>query len=150
MATNDLTYSTIMDENREPVSNRSPPHLKIQEAGERQRGGNISIRIRVLILCGHTGSHITHSLYNCMINNDSVCIVKYIAYANTRLLHFSHINYHQDENAVSGEMILLGNKKNMAASPIYWKAGVIRKVCLSPKAAETSEYTLYPLNYVPY
>ena len=24
----------------------------------------------------------------------------------------------------------------MAASPIYWKAGVIRKVCLSPKAAE--------------
>ncbi len=39
-----------------------------------------------------------------MINNDSVCIVKYIAYANTRLLHFSHINYHQDENAVSGDI----------------------------------------------
>ena len=34
-------------------------------------------------------------------------------------------------------MILLGNKKTVAASPIYWKYGVIRKVCLSPKAAET-------------
>ena len=49
----------------------------------------------------------------------------------------SDASYHQEGNAVSGEMILLGNKKNVAASPIYWKAGVIRKVCLSPKAAET-------------
>ena len=29
----------------------------------------------------------------------------------------------------------------MAASPIYWKSGVIRKVCLSPKAAETRSLT---------
>ena len=49
----------------------------------------------------------------------------------------SDASYHQEGNAVSGEMILLGNKKNVAASPLYWKAGVIRKVCLSPKAAET-------------
>ena len=61
----------------------TPRHRKIQEARERQRGGNISIRICVLILCGHTGSYGTHSLYNCMINNDSVCIFKYIAYGNT-------------------------------------------------------------------
>jgi len=46
-------------------------------------------------------------------------------------------SYHQDENAVSGEMILLGNKKMVAASPLYWKSGVIRKVCMSPKAVET-------------
>ena len=37
-------------------------------------------------------------------------------------------SYHQDENAVTGEMILLGNKQTVAASPIYWKSGVIRKV----------------------
>ena len=49
----------------------------------------------------------------------------------------SDASYHMSENAVSGEIILLGNKKNTAAAPIYWKAGVIRKVCLSPKAAET-------------
>jgi len=49
----------------------------------------------------------------------------------------SDASYHQDENAVSGEMILLGNKKTVAASPLYWKSGVISKVCMSPKATET-------------
>ena len=34
-------------------------------------------------------------------------------------------------------MILQGNKKAVEASPLYWKSGVIRKVCMSPKAAET-------------
>merc|ERR1712105_232068 len=34
-------------------------------------------------------------------------------------------------------MIMLGNKKTTAVSPIYWKSGIVRKVCLSPKAAET-------------
>ena len=32
---------------------------------------------------------------------------------------------------------MLGNKKTTDALPIYWKSGVIRKVCLSPKLAET-------------
>ena len=32
---------------------------------------------------------------------------------------------------------MLGNEKNMDVSPIYWKSGVIKKVCMSPKAAET-------------
>ena len=50
-------------------------------------------------------------------------------------------SYQQDENAVAGEMILLGNKQTVAASQIYWKSGVIRKVCLSPKAAETRSLT---------
>ena len=49
----------------------------------------------------------------------------------------SDASYHQDDNAVSGEIILFGNKKTTDAAPLYWKAGVIRKVCLSPKAAET-------------
>ena len=49
----------------------------------------------------------------------------------------SDASYKQDENAVSGEVILLGNKRNLAANPVYWKSGVVRKVCLSAKAAET-------------
>ena len=56
---------------------------------------------------------------------DSLCVIG-----------ISDASYHQDENAVSGEMILLGNKKTVAASPLYWKSGVIRKVCMSLKAAE--------------
>ena len=38
---------------------------------------------------------------------------------------------------MGGEIILLSNKQITAASPLYWKSGVIRKVCTSPKAAET-------------
>ena len=34
-------------------------------------------------------------------------------------------------------MIMLGNKKTEDVSPIYWKSGVIRKVCILPKAAKT-------------
>jgi len=56
---------------------------------------------------------------------------------NLCVLGISDASYHQDENAVSGEMILLGNTKTVAASPMFWKSGVIRKVCLSPKATET-------------
>ena len=37
---------------------------------------------------------------------------------------------------MAGEIVMPGNKKTTDASPIYWKSGVIRKVCLSPKAAE--------------
>ena len=29
------------------------------------------------------------------------------------------------------------NKKTMYLSPIYWKSGVIKRVCMSPKVAET-------------
>merc|ERR1712074_18018 len=46
-------------------------------------------------------------------------------------------SYNQTDNAVSGIMIMIGSKKSKSVSPIYWKSGVIRKVCLSPKAAET-------------
>ena len=53
------------------------------------------------------------------------------------MMGISNASYHQTDNAVAGEMILMGSKKSMAASPLYWRSGVIRKVCLSPKVAET-------------
>ena len=45
--------------------------------------------------------------------------------------------YHCDDKSVAGEIVMLVNKKMTDASPVYWKSGVIRKVCLSPKGAET-------------
>ena len=44
-------------------------------------------------------------------------------------------SYHCDDNSVGRELIMLENKKTDAASPIYWKSGVIRKVCTLPKDA---------------
>ena len=38
---------------------------------------------------------------------------------------------------MAGEIILLSNTDNETVSPLYWKSGVIRKICTSPKAAET-------------
>ena len=32
---------------------------------------------------------------------------------------------------------MLGNLRTGRAVPMYWRSGVIRKVCVSPKAAET-------------
>ena len=49
----------------------------------------------------------------------------------------SDASYHQGEHSVAGEIIILGSKTTKMATPMYWKSGVIRKVCLSPKAAET-------------
>ena len=46
-------------------------------------------------------------------------------------------SYHCDDRSVAGEMIMMGNKKNGKGAPLYWRSGVIRKVCVSPKAAET-------------
>merc|ERR1711867_111586 len=48
----------------------------------------------------------------------------------------SDASYHHDDRSVAGEMIMLGNKRTGRAAPIYWRSGVIRKVCISPKAAE--------------
>ena len=46
-------------------------------------------------------------------------------------------SYHYDDNLVGWDIIMLGNKKTEAESPIYWKSEVIRKVCTLPKAAKT-------------
>ena len=32
---------------------------------------------------------------------------------------------------------MLGIQKTQKAAPLYWRSGVIKKVCESPKAAET-------------
>ena len=49
----------------------------------------------------------------------------------------SDASYHHDNMSMAGELIILGNQKTGKAAPIYWRSGVIRKVCVSPKAAET-------------
>ena len=46
-------------------------------------------------------------------------------------------SYHCDDKSVAGEIVMLGNKETTDALLIYWKLGVIRKVCMSPKAADT-------------
>ena len=46
-------------------------------------------------------------------------------------------SYKNDDRSVAGEIIMLANEKTMDVSPIYWKSGVIKRVCMSPKAAET-------------
>ena len=53
------------------------------------------------------------------------------------VIGISDASYSQEDNSVAGEMILLGSKNTNAAAPIYWKSGIIRKICMSPKAAET-------------
>ena len=61
-----------------------------------------------------------------MSNKEDLCVIG-----------ISDASYHQRDHSVTGEMILLGSKTTKMATPMYWKSGVIRKVCLSPKAAET-------------
>ena len=46
-------------------------------------------------------------------------------------------SYHHHDRSVAREMIMLGNQRTGKAAPMYWRSGVIRKVCVSPKAAET-------------
>ena len=53
------------------------------------------------------------------------------------ILGVGDASYNTDDNSVGGEIIMLGNKRTMTVSPIYWKSGVIRRVCTSPKASET-------------
>ena len=49
----------------------------------------------------------------------------------------SDASYHYDDKSVAGELIMLGNQKTEKAAPLYWISGIIRKVCMPPKAAET-------------
>ena len=39
-------------------------------------------------------------------------------------------SYHIDHNSLGGEVIMVEKKKTKDVSPIYWKSGVIRKVCM--------------------
>ena len=53
------------------------------------------------------------------------------------IMGVSDASYQSDAISVAGKMIMLGNKQTGRAAPLYWRSGVIRKVCVSPKAAET-------------
>ena len=46
-------------------------------------------------------------------------------------------SYKNDDTLLAREIIILANKKTKDVSPIYWKSGVIKRVCVSPKAMET-------------
>ena len=45
-------------------------------------------------------------------------------------------SYKNDDRSVAGDIIMLVNEKTMDVSPIYWKSGMIKRVCMFPKAAE--------------
>ena len=49
----------------------------------------------------------------------------------------SYASYKQEDLSVAGEMIMVSNEKTNDVNQIYWKSGVIRKVCMAPKAEET-------------
>ena len=54
------------------------------------------------------------------------------------VLGVSDASYSQTEDkSIAGEIIMLGNEKTTKAVPLFWRSGVIRNVCMSPKAAET-------------
>lgn len=53
------------------------------------------------------------------------------------VMGISNASYYQEGHSIAGEMILLGNRNTTIAAPMIWKSGVIRKICMSLKAAET-------------
>ena len=53
------------------------------------------------------------------------------------VMGISDASYHHDDRSVAGKLIILGNWKKGRAAPICWRSGVIRMVCVSPKAVET-------------
>ena len=54
-----------------------------------------------------------------------------------RVVGIGDASYHMDRKSIGGSLVLLGNIRNHAAVPIYWKSKTIQKVCHSAKAAET-------------
>ena len=53
------------------------------------------------------------------------------------VIGISDASYHQENPTVAGTIIMLGNVKTKKAAPIYWKSGIVNRVCTSPKASET-------------
>ena len=53
------------------------------------------------------------------------------------VIGISDASYHYNDKSIAEELIILGNQKTGKAAPLYWRSGVVRKVCVSPKAAET-------------
>ena len=53
------------------------------------------------------------------------------------VIGISDASYHQENPTIAGAMIMLGNVKTKRTAPVYWKSGVVNRVCTSPKASET-------------
>jgi hypothetical protein len=49
----------------------------------------------------------------------------------------SDSSYKLDDRSVGGDLVILGNKSNFSAVPLYWKLKMIRTVCHLAKVAET-------------
>jgi hypothetical protein len=50
-------------------------------------------------------------------------------------------SYKLGEKAVGGSLVILGNKTDKKAVPLYWRAKSLKKVCTSAKEAETHSMT---------
>ena len=53
------------------------------------------------------------------------------------VIEISDASYHQENPTIVGAMIMIGNVKNKRTVSLYWKSGVVNRVCTSPKASET-------------
>ena len=53
------------------------------------------------------------------------------------VIGISNASYHQENPTIVGAMIIIGNVKNKRTVPVYWKSGIVNRVCTSPKASET-------------
>ena len=53
------------------------------------------------------------------------------------VIGISDASYHQENLTIAGAMIMIGNIKNKRAVPVYWKSGVVNRVCTLSKASET-------------
>ena len=59
-------------------------------------------------------------------NKDKLCVIV-----------VSDASYHYDDKSVAAELMMLGIQKTKKATQLYWRSEVMRKVCISSKAAET-------------
>ena len=47
------------------------------------------------------------------------------------VIGISDASYHQKNPTIAGAMIMIGNMKNKRTAPVYWKSGVVNRVCTS-------------------
>merc|ERR1712115_496108 len=52
------------------------------------------------------------------------------------VIGISDASYHKENPTIAGAMIMLGNVKTKRTAPVYWRSGVVNRVCTSPKASE--------------
>merc|ERR1712237_157930 len=53
------------------------------------------------------------------------------------VIGISDASFHQESPTIAGAMIMIGNVKNKKTAPVYWKSGIVNRVCTYPKASET-------------